>query len=53
MKLLIVILMIIWLACGLFGAWRLDDMRLKSILLGPLTMAEAANEAPVSYPGPS
>ena len=34
MKLLIVILMIVWLACGLFGAWQLDEMRPKSILLG-------------------
>lgn len=53
MKLLIVVLMIVWLACGLFGAWRLDDMRPKSILLGPLTMAKGFNDAPVSYPGPS
>ena len=53
MKLLIVILMIVWLACGVFGAWRLDEMRPKSILLGAVTMARAFNDAPVSYPGPS
>ena len=53
MKLLIVVLVIVWLACGLFGAWRLGEMRPKPILLGPLTMARAFNDAPVSYPGPS
>ena len=52
MKLLIVVLMIVWLACGLFGAWRLDDMRLKSVLLGGVTLARAFNDAPVTYPGP-
>ena len=53
MKLLIVVLLIVWLACGLFGAWRLDDMRPKPILLGALTMAKAFSDAPVTYPGPS
>ena len=53
MKLLIVILLIVWLACGLFGAWRLDDMRPRPILLGALTMAKAFSDAPVTYPGPS
>ena len=52
MKLLIVILVLIWFLCGLGGAWRLDDMRLKTIARGPLTLAEAFDEDPVTYPGP-
>jgi hypothetical protein len=52
MKLLIGILIFVWLACGLFGAWRLGDTRIKTILRGPITMAKAFNEVPVSYPGP-
>jgi hypothetical protein len=52
MKLLIGILVFIWFACGLFGASRLGDMRLKTIVRGPITMAKAFNEDPVSYPGP-
>jgi len=31
MKLLIGILIFVWFACGLFGAWRLGDMSLKKI----------------------
>lgn len=53
MKLLIVILTAVWLACGLFGAWRLDDHRLSSIARGPLMLAKASKDAPMSYPGPS
>jgi hypothetical protein len=52
MKLLVAVLIFIWLACGLFGAWRLDDMHLRTIVRGPITMAKAARDAPVSYPGP-
>ena len=53
MKLLIMILIFVWLACGLFGAWRLDDMKFKTIIRGPITMTKAFTDAPVSYPGPS
>jgi hypothetical protein len=53
MKLLIGFLVVIWLACGLFGAWRLGDMRFKTISRGPITLVKAFNDAPVSYPGPS
>lgn len=52
MKLLIVIVLLIWFLCGLAGAWRMDDMRLKVIARGPLTLVEALNDNPVSYPGP-
>ena len=53
MKLLIGISIFIWFACGLFGAWRLDDIRFKTVIRGPITMAKAFNDAPVSYPGPN
>jgi len=52
MKLLIGVLIFIWFACGTFGAMRLGDMRSKTILRGPITMARAFSEDPVSYPGP-
>ena len=52
MKLLVVIGAIIWLSCGLAGAWWLDEMHLKTIALGPITLAKALNDQPVSYPGP-
>jgi hypothetical protein len=53
MKLLIGILIVIWFACGLFGAWRLGDTHLETIVRGPITMAKALNDDPVSYPGPN
>ena len=52
MKLLIAVLIFIWFICGFFGAMRLGDMRFKTILRGPITMAKAFNDDPVSYPGP-
>ena len=52
MKLLIGILIFVWFACGLFGAWRLGDMSLKKRARGPITMAKAFNDDPVTYPGP-
>ena len=52
MKLLIGILIFVWFACGLFGAWRLHDMSFKKIARGPITMAKAFDEEPVTYPGP-
>jgi hypothetical protein len=53
MKLLIGFLVVIWLACGLLGAWRFGDMRFETILRGPIAMVKAFNDVPVSYPGPS
>lgn len=53
MKLLIGFLVVIWLACGLFGAWRLGDMRFKTISRGPIALVNAFKDAPVSYPGPN
>lgn len=55
MKWAIGVVLLIWLLCGVIGAWRLDDLdanHWKMIARGPLTMARAFNENPVSYPGP-
>jgi hypothetical protein len=52
MKLLIGILIVVWFGCGLFGAWRMHDMSFKKIARGPITMAKALDEDPVTYPGP-
>jgi hypothetical protein len=53
MKLLIGILFITWFGCGFVGAKRLDDVSFKTVLRGPITLAKALNEDPVTYPGPS
>ena len=53
MKLLVIILAIIWFLCGLVGAWWLDDVHLKRVALGPITLVRAFNDQPVNYPGPN
>jgi hypothetical protein len=55
MKLAIGIGVFIWLLCGLVGAWRIEgraDMRWKTIARGPISLAKAFNDDPVTYPGP-
>jgi hypothetical protein len=55
MKLLVGVAVFIWVICGLSGAWRLgelDSHHWKSIAKGPITLARAFSEKPVSYPGP-
>lgn len=52
MKLWLGIALFVWLICGFAGAWRLGDMRWKPIAKGPITLAKAFNDNPVSYPGP-
>jgi hypothetical protein len=54
MKLLVVFVLFFWFICGLAGAWMLegkDDMHIKTIARGPLTLIDAFNEHPVTYPG--
>jgi hypothetical protein len=55
MKLFVAFAVVIWFLCGFAGAWRLeglDDLHWKTIAKGPLSLVEAFNEEPVSYPGP-
>lgn len=53
MKLLIGILVVAWFACGFIGAKRLDDMSFKTVARGPISLAKALADEPVTYPGPS
>jgi hypothetical protein len=46
------IALFIWVLCGVVGAWWLGEMHVQEIALGPLTLAKAFNDVPVTYPGP-
>jgi hypothetical protein len=49
------IALFIWLVCGVAGAWMLDELSARhwdAIARGPITLAKAFNERPVTYPGP-
>jgi hypothetical protein len=55
MKLAIGVIVFFWLLCGLVGAWMLDDLdadHWKKIARGPITLADALSDHPVTYPGP-
>lgn len=55
MKLLLGVLVLIWLICGVAGAWRLGDLdrdHWKTVARGPLTLVEAFHDDPVAIPGP-
>ena len=56
MKLAVGIALFLWLLCGMVGAWMLDELNshhLKTIAYGPITLADALNEHPVTFPGPN
>ena len=56
MKLAVGIAVFCWLFCGLLGAWMLDDLNAdhwKKIARGPITLAQALNERPVTFQGGS
>lgn len=52
MKLWLGIALLVWLICGLAGAWRLGELHWKPIAKGPITLAKAFDDNPVTYPGP-
>lgn len=52
MKLAIGLLALIWVCCGLAGAWWLGDRDLRTVARGPISLAEAYNDNPINYPGP-
>lgn len=55
MKFAVGIIVFIWLLAGLIGAGMLDELdadHWKAIGRGPITLAKALNEHPVTYPGP-
>jgi hypothetical protein len=54
-KLAIIIALVLWLLCGIAGAWRLDELdryHWEDIARGPITLAASLDEDPVTYPGP-
>ncbi|HET7605629.1 MAG TPA: hypothetical protein VFK28_06125 [Sphingomicrobium sp.] len=55
MKLAAIVAVLLWLLCGLGGAWRLgelDSHHWKAIARGPITLAKAFNDNPVTYGAP-
>jgi hypothetical protein len=53
MKYAIGLFAFIWLMCGLAAASWEHDHSFKTIAWGPVSLAEAYNDNPVSYPGPN
>lgn len=54
MKWAVIVLVLIWLFCGVAGAWMLDDLdsvHWKTIVRGPITLVRAINENPGGIPG--
>jgi hypothetical protein len=52
MKLAVGTALLLWLACGLIGAWRLDDLdaaHWKKVARGPITLADSLRERPVTF----
>ena len=46
------IFVLLWLCCGLAAAHWMDDHLWATILWGPVSLAEAYNDHPMSDPGP-
>jgi hypothetical protein len=56
MKLAVGIAVVLWLICGMVGAWKLDELdsqHWKAVAYGPITLADALNQRPVTFPGPN
>ena len=54
MKFAVGMIVFVWVFCGLLGAWMLDDLNAehwKKVARGPITLAQALNDRPVSFPG--
>ena len=52
MKLFIAVIVLVWLLCGLGGAYMLGDHNWKVVARGPISLVEGFNDNPVTYPGP-
>jgi len=55
MKFAFAVLVFIWVLCGCIGAWWNDHLNAahwKEIAKGPITLAQAYNDNPPTYPGP-
>jgi hypothetical protein len=56
MKYAVILIVVVWLLCGVAGAWMLDDLdrdHWKTIARGPITLARAVQENPTTAPGSS
>ena len=56
MKFAVGMVVFAWLLCGLVGAWMMDQLdaaHWKTIARGPITLAQALSENPVTITGPS
>lgn len=53
MKLVGIVVLVFWLVSGFAGGWMLEgeDMRVKTVARGPMSLVKAINENPVSIPG--
>jgi hypothetical protein len=53
MKLFVVVMIFLWLFCGLAGDWMIDgggDLHWQKIIRGPITLIQAFNDDPVTIP---
>ena len=53
MKIAFGVVVFLWLLCGYGAAEWMHDHSFRTIALGPISLAEAYNENPPNYPGPS
>lgn len=52
MKWFLGLAVVIWLLCGLVGAWWTDSLHIEKIARGPFTLIKALDERPMTTPGP-
>lgn len=53
MKFALCVFAVLWLLCGVAGAWMqgdLDSVHWKMIAKGPITLVKAANDTEISWP---
>jgi hypothetical protein len=51
MKYAVILIVVVWLLCGVAGAWMLHDLNRdhwKTVLRGPMTLVRAINDNPVT-----
>lgn len=56
MKFVVILVVVVWFLCGAIGALILGDLdshHWKTIVRGPITLARAVNDNPVSMPSSS
>jgi hypothetical protein len=56
MKIAVGVALVLWLLCGLIGAWMMleedQSLRFKAVAGGPITLIRAVNQTePVKFPG--